>query len=148
MSWQPDSSPGVLLWRASNLWQRRLRAALRAHGLTQAQFLILVSLRLFEDREPVAAQQDLARFCGLDVAAVSTVLGQLAERGLVRRRRGEDGRARHPTLTAAGAKLADEVAPSAGVNDDEVFAPLGSNTPMFRGALQVLLGMRPRIASR
>ncbi len=72
MSWQPDSSPGVLLWRASNLWQRRLRAALRAHGLTQAQFLILVSLRLFEDREPVAAQQDLARFCGLDVAAVST----------------------------------------------------------------------------
>ena len=148
MSWRPDTSPGVLLWRASNLWQRRLRRTLRKHGLTQAQFLTLASLRLFEDEVRSAAQHDLATFCGLDVAAVSIVLGQLAEKGYVSRRRGMDARVRHPQLTAAGAEIVDAVGPEAGANDAEVFAPLGENTPMFRGALQMLLGMRPRISSR
>lgn len=148
VSWRPDTSPGVLLWRASNLWQRRLRRILKQHGLTQAQFLILASLRLFEDKGRSAAQHDLAEFSGLDVAAVSVVLGQLAEKGYVSRRRGEDARVRHPQLTPAGAAIAVAVAPAAGMSDVEVFSPLGDNTPMFRGALQMLLGMRPRISSR
>lgn len=148
MGWRPDSSPGVLLWRASNLWQRRLRRALGKHGLTQAQFLILASLKVFEEEGRSAAQRDLATFSGLDVAAVSIVLGQLAEKGYVTRRRGTDARVRHPTLTEAGAKIAATVAPEANANDSELFSPLGENTPMFRGALQMLLGMRPRILSR
>lgn len=148
MDWRPDTSPGALLWRASNMWQRQLRRALRPHGLTQAQFLILVSLQLFEEQNPSTTQQDLAAFCGLDVAAISTVLRQLVDRGYAARRPGADARVRHPELTPAGARLVAAVALRAVIADRDVFSPLGKNVPMFRGALQLLLGMRPRMSSR
>ena len=146
-TWRVDASPGVLLWRTANLWQRELRARLRPHGLTQAQFLLLASL----DAQPGTvgqAQQDIAAFSGLDVAAVSTGLDQLAAKGYVTQRRGTDARTRQPALTAAGQDLVRTVLPVGAAADATVFAPLAANTGMFRGALQLLLGRRPRLGNR
>ena len=148
MNWRPDASPGVLLWRTANLWQRTLRRALRQHDLTQAQFLILASLEFLDQQRRDVTQQDLAAFSGLDIAAVSTVLGQLVARGLVSRRTGVDARSRYPQLTEAGAALVQAVTPEAVACDGNVFAPLGDNKSMFAGALQLLLGMRPRVSAR
>ncbi len=147
MEWRPDVSPGVLLWRAANSWQRALRQSLKQHNLTQAQFLVMASLAYLEGRQQ-ATQQDLAQFSGVDVAAVSTVLGQLEGRGLVRRRIGTDARSRYPELTATGRAAVRTVMPDAAACDGEVFKPLGTNGSMFAGALQLLLGLRPRISAR
>ena len=45
-----SDGPGAALWRASNAWTRRLRAALAPHDLTQAQFLLLAGLARLEER--------------------------------------------------------------------------------------------------
>ena len=37
----PDDSPGFLLWQVTNLWQRRIRAALEPLGLTHVQFVFV-----------------------------------------------------------------------------------------------------------
>jgi hypothetical protein len=37
-------SPGLLLWRATLRWQRRIVAALKPLGLTHVQFVLLASL--------------------------------------------------------------------------------------------------------
>ena len=39
----PDKSPGFLLWQVTNVWQRRMKKALRETGLTHVQFVLLVS---------------------------------------------------------------------------------------------------------
>ena len=39
----PVASPGFLLWRATNRWQRHLRAALHETGLTHVQYVLLVA---------------------------------------------------------------------------------------------------------
>ena len=36
-----EDSPGFQLWRASNLWQQKLRRTLREFDLTHVQFVLL-----------------------------------------------------------------------------------------------------------
>jgi DNA-binding MarR family transcriptional regulator len=97
----PDaqSSPGLALWRASNAWQRRIRAALAPHDLTHVQYVLLASLTWMDRTQPVT-QRDLARHAELDVMMTSQVLRTLEAKGYVRREpHPEDRRAfaLHPT---------------------------------------------------
>ena len=39
----PAESPGFLLWKISNAWQRRLRVALQPYELTHSQFVLLAT---------------------------------------------------------------------------------------------------------
>ena len=39
-----DDSTGLLLWQVTNRWQAAQRAALKPHGLTHVQFVLLASL--------------------------------------------------------------------------------------------------------
>ena len=49
----PDDSPGYLLWRVSNSWQREQRNALQPLGLTHTQFVVLAVASWFEEKEPL-----------------------------------------------------------------------------------------------
>ena len=40
----PGASPGLMLWRVTNAWQRTVRAALAPFGLTHVQFVLLAVL--------------------------------------------------------------------------------------------------------
>lgn len=105
----PDaqSSPGLALWRASNAWQRRIRAALAPHDLTHVQYVLLASLTWMDRTEPVT-QRDLARHTELDVMMTSQVLRTLETKGCVRREPHPHDRraiALHPT--AQGIELAN-----------------------------------------
>lgn len=147
----PDDSPGILLWRAANAWQRHIRPALKAAGLTQAQFVLLLGLRHLEARpvatpEPVT-QQALARYCGVDTTMASQVLRQLEAAGFLRRAPGADARSRALYLTDSGRRAVDAVAPHIDAIDARFFAALGDNAEMFKAALQVLIGLPPRLGS-
>ncbi len=144
----PGETPGALLWRAANAWQRSLRRVLHELGLTQAQFALLDALSARAAASPPgdgANQRQLGTQCGMDVTMVSAVIRQLQRNGLVARRTGSDARSREVTLTPAGRRRVAVAAPKAAAVDVEFFAGLRQDQPAFAGALRLLLGLRPRV---
>ncbi len=143
----PDA-PGALLWRASNAWTRRLRAALAPHDLTQAQFLLLAGLAWLEGRSAAPiTQAGLAGACGVDATMASTVLRQLAAQGLVCRRQGADARSRALALSTAGRARLEAAVPDAAAAEAAFFRALAVDMSAFKGAMNVLIGRRPRVAA-
>ena len=147
----PDDSPGILLWRAANTWQREIRGPVKSRGLTQAQFILLLGLRHLEER-PVAVpkvttQRALAKYCGVDTTMASQVLRQLEAAGHLRRAPGTDARSNALYLTDSGRQTVADIAPEVAAVDARFFAALGENAEMFKAALQVLIGLPPRLGS-
>jgi len=98
----PADSPGFLLWRVSNAWQRRQRAALQPFGLTHAQFVILATTTWHGATETLT-QARVAELTGVDPMTTSQVVRTLETAGLVlRRNHPDDPRAKTIAATAAG----------------------------------------------
>lgn len=147
----PDDSPGILLWRAANAWQRQIKALAKEHGLTQAQYVLLFGLQHLDERAAAlpapVTQAALASHCGVDTTMASQVLRQLEAARLVRRAPGADARSRALYLTDAGRRAVAALAPRVADADSQFFAALGGNVEMFKAALQVLVGLPPRMSS-
>ncbi len=100
-------SPGFLLWRISNAWQQRQRAALHPLGLTHVQFVLLASLVWLTQHGAAVTQTDLAEQAQTDPMMTSQVVRTLEARGLLTRvTSAEDRRARVLAPTPAGIALA------------------------------------------
>lgn len=106
----PAQSPGFLLWRVTNRWQRSIVAALKPLELTHVQFVLLASVWwLSRTGDVLPTQREVAEHAGTDPMMASQVLRGLERRGLLRRDRDpKDGRARRIAGTAEGATLAQE----------------------------------------
>ena len=88
-------SPGFLLWRISNAWQQRQRAALLPLGLTHVQFVLLASLVWLTQHGRTVTQTDLAEQAQTDPMMTSQVVRALEARGLLTRETSaQDRRAR------------------------------------------------------
>ena len=133
-----EDSPGLLLWQVTNRWQAAQRAALKPHGLTHVQFVLLASLAWLAADGPVT-QRQLADHAATDPMMTSQVLRALEDRGLITRLpHPTDKRARALTVTPAGRTLADEAVAAAEDCDAAFFAPLTGQAAAFAGALTVL----------
>ncbi|HEX2673240.1 MAG TPA: MarR family transcriptional regulator, partial [Polyangiaceae bacterium] len=98
----PGQSPGFLLWRVSNAWQRRQRAALQPLGLTHAQFVLLASASWFGASETLT-QARLSELTGIDPMTTSQVVRTLEAAELLERRvHPEDPRAKAIGVTKQG----------------------------------------------
>lgn len=104
----PGESPGLLLWRATLSWQRRITAALKPLGLTHVQFVLLASawwLTRIAGETP--SQRRIAEHANTDPMMTSQVLRALAGKGLLQRVRDpDDTRAMIVEVTSTGAELA------------------------------------------
>lgn len=137
-----DESPGLVMWRATNAWQAAQRAALKPHGLSHVQFVLLASLTWLDTDEPVT-QKDLAAHAGTDPMMTSQVLRALEARGLVERRtHPTDSRARSLVVTRTGAALANRAVADVEAVDRRFFEPLGDRGAEFT-ALVASLTRRP-----
>jgi DNA-binding MarR family transcriptional regulator len=101
-------SPGFLLWRVTQRWQRAIVAALRPLDLTHAQFVLLMSTWwLARGSGPGPSQRDVAEHAEADPMMTSQVLRTLEKRGLVvRNADAADARVKRLSVTPAGARLA------------------------------------------
>ena len=102
-----DRSPETLiaLRRILHTLEGNERAMARASNLTQAQLLVLHTLRKNGQEMP----RDIARALGVGQATISVQIDRLETRGLVRReRRQADRRAVWVILTDAGRVLLDQ----------------------------------------
>lgn len=120
----PGQSPGFLLWRVTNRWQRQIVAALKPLGITHVQFVLLASSWwLSRDREAPPTQGEVADHAGTDPMMTSQVLRTLERRGLVRRRRDpRDGRAWRIASTPSGTQLAEQAVEVVQATDRAFFA--------------------------
>lgn len=116
-------SPGFLLWRISNAWQQRQRAALQPLGLTHVQFVLLASLVWLTQQGVTVTQTDLAEEAQTDPMMTSQVVRALEARGLLTRATSaEDRRARVLTPTLEGTAAAAAAIRVVEAVDAECFA--------------------------
>ncbi|BEP15289.1 MarR family transcriptional regulator [Acidothermaceae bacterium B102] len=131
-------SPGLLLWQVTNRWQAAQRAALKPHGLTHVQFVVLASLSWLAADGPVT-QKALADHAAIDPMMTSQVLRALEHLGLVHRKdHPTDRRAKALAVTPAGRALANKAVRAVEACDAEFFAPLGDGADLARTLSQLL----------
>ncbi|HSS39870.1 MAG TPA: MarR family transcriptional regulator [Polyangia bacterium] len=122
----PGESPGFLLWKVSNAWQRRQRAALQPLGLTHSQFVLLAAGTWF-GRTETLTQARLAELTGVDVMTTSQVLRTLEAAKLVERdAHPDDPRAKTVAVTARGRDLARRAILVVEATDEAFFAPVAA----------------------
>jgi MarR family transcriptional regulator, organic hydroperoxide resistance regulator len=124
----PGKSLGFLLWKVSNAWQRRQRAALQPFELTHSQFVLLATATWFGARETLT-QARLAELSGVDAMTTSQVVRTLEAAQLVERRsHPNDPRAKAIIVTSAGRAKAQKAIVAVEDTDAAFFAPLGAET--------------------
>ena len=138
---KPSDSPGFMLWRVTNSWQRAIREALKETGLTHTQFALLASLANLSASQPHVTQTMLAKFAHTDLMMTSQVLRSLEKKGLLTRtQHPTDSRAKCIVPNAAGVALAQRAVQLVETKDEQFFAALGDGLPDFLGGLQQLVG--------
>jgi MarR family transcriptional regulator, organic hydroperoxide resistance regulator len=136
----PGESPGFLLWRVSNAWQRQQRAALAPLGLTHAQFVLLAAATWFGASETLT-QARLAELTGIDPMTTSQVVRALESASLVERRAHPiDPRAKAIAVTRQGAVLAKRAIVVVEETDAAFFGPLGDDAKRLVQMFRVLGG--------
>ncbi|WP_392433669.1 MarR family winged helix-turn-helix transcriptional regulator [Yersinia sp. HM-2024] len=123
----PDDSPGFLLWRVSNSWQREQRNALQPLGLTHTQFVVLAVASWFQEKESLT-QARLSQLTGSDTMTISQVVRALEKSGYIQRSpHPEDTRSKVIVVSETGKILAKRAVLVVEKTDKEFFMPLGDN---------------------
>jgi DNA-binding MarR family transcriptional regulator len=108
-TYSPQQSVGYLTKRAHSLMLDLVEPLLERHGLTYAQYIILVLLRDSAAVNP----KDICLQFRHDSGALTRVIDQLADRGLLVRLRSDvDRRKVELQLTTAGRRTLDAMLPS------------------------------------
>ncbi|MBD2768371.1 MarR family transcriptional regulator [Hymenobacter sp. BT664] len=103
---RPEESSGFLLWQVTNLWQREIKKALEAYGLTHAQFVLMASIHWLAVQEQAVTQIVLSNHTKIDPMTTSTVLRTLQQKGFVQRQEHlTDTRAKTVELTGEGKEI-------------------------------------------
>ena len=139
----PKESLGFLLWKLSNAWQRRQRAALKPFGLTHSQFVLLASATWFGSAGPLT-QARLAEVSGVDPMTTSQIVRALeTARLLERRSHPQDPRANLIVVTAAGRQAAGRAVVAVEGVDEAFFAPVAKESRRLLRAFRTLADAAP-----
>lgn len=139
----PSNSPGFLLWRISNNWQREQRAALQPLGLTHTQFVMLAVVTWFSSQESLT-QARLSQLTGSDPMTTSQTVRTLLVSGLLERDvHPTDTRAKVISATDAGRELAHKAVVIVEEVDRQFFLPLGEQQSSLVQFFQQMLDPSP-----
>jgi len=123
----PDESPGFLLWRVSNNWQREQRNALQSLRLTHTQFVVLAVASWFQEKE-LLTQARLSQLTGSDAMTISQVVRALEKSGYIQRvSHPDDTRAKVIEVSEAGKALAKRAIQVVEKTDKDFFMVLDDN---------------------
>ena len=113
----PEGRSGYLLRQAWHAFRSAMEGALRAEGLTGAQYAALSVLA----REPGMSGADLARACNTTPQAMNGVLATLEREGLVERRpHPTHGRILQVGLTREGQRRLEATTPAVRALEDAI----------------------------
>jgi DNA-binding MarR family transcriptional regulator len=133
-SLDPSETVGLLFWRVTLRWQRKVVGALKPLGLTHVQFVLLVAtwwLTHVAGEQP--SQRRIADHAGTDPMMTSQVLRVLASKGLVVRESDpSDSRALRIGITEQGVDLALHAGEIVEAVDAAFFAAVGDRVVLSR----------------
>jgi len=99
----PKQSVGFQFWKLHARWQKRIAEALAPHQITHTQFVILASIKWFEEQGSEPYQAEIVQLTGIEKMTLSKAIRQLETLDLVARIKSEvDTRAIAVSLTATG----------------------------------------------
>ena len=137
---KPEDSPGFLLWRVTNSWQRRIRHALKEIGLTHVQFVLLTATDWLDNARLPTTQANVAKFAHTDVMMTSQVIRTLKGKGLVVVEESpSDTRAHMLRVTPTGKRLVKRALELVEDADGEFFGPLARDSIRFVEMLNLLI---------
>jgi DNA-binding MarR family transcriptional regulator len=141
----PAESPGFLLWKISNAWQRAQRLALQPLGLTHSQFVVLATVTWYGASETLT-QARVAQLCGIDPMTTSQVLRALETAALIARTdHPTDPRAKQIAATRAGRDLARKAVVVVEETDAAFFAPVAGSGLQLIKLFQALVHSNERL---
>lgn len=112
-----DRNPLIVLHDVARLCRTRADQLARAHGMTRAQWVILLRLQ----NQPGLSQNELAALIEVEPITVGRLIDRLEVRGLVERRNDpSDRRVRRLHLTNAAEPLLDEIGEHLGALGDVI----------------------------
>ena len=136
----PDESPGFLLWRVTNLWQREIKRALSKHTITHSQFVVLATILWFAEQKETVTQIKVSSLSNVDPMTTSSLLRTLEKRGFVRRKEHDtDTRAKTVVLTSRGRMVAQASLKTVEQFDADFFSQLKAGVTDFNKKLTILL---------
>ena len=97
-----NTKTGLLIWKASNLWQQVLRRSLKKYELTLNEFLILETLLNVRVDSVDITQIYISKASGIDVSVVSTVLKLLEKKILIKKKADLDDRKKNNRIDQQG----------------------------------------------
>ncbi len=139
-TFHPDTDTGLLLWQASNKWQRTLKKVLDKHNLTHVQYIILASARKLNAMQKNTTQMSLATFAGIDKMMASKVLRTLERKKLIKRMENEkDVRSMKIEITSFGKVSLSRAAVEVKKSDSLFFSKVSKKQKGFTKKLKSLL---------
>ncbi|QFG31224.1 MarR family transcriptional regulator [Pseudomonas umsongensis] len=124
---------GLLLGRAALLKDRIIDTHMEPHGITAAQFKVLIIMAQFGVDSP----GELCRYLSLDSGSMTRMLDRLEQKGFLARQRSEaDRRQIQLVLTDEGQKLADLLP---GIGTEAMNELAGAITPEELKTLESIL---------
>jgi DNA-binding MarR family transcriptional regulator len=120
----PSVSPGFLLWHISTSWRSSIEAILKPLDLTHPQFVVLATLGWLTRKGGRVTQNAVGKLACLDPNTTSQIIKGLEVKGLLKRERSADGRAKNPLLTPQGQAILARALPAVETEDGAFFGPL------------------------
>ena len=140
-----ESNIGLLIWKASNLWQSKLRKLLIPYKISLNEYLILKSIYLLSDPNLNINQNQIANFIGIDISVTSVTLKLLENKKYIKRDFKDDNRKKVIQIQEKGVNLFKLIYPLLQNEEGKLFNKLNIETFNFTNSLKLILGKKLRI---
>jgi DNA-binding MarR family transcriptional regulator len=136
----PEEMTGILFWKITYLWQRKINKSLREIDLTHSHFALLSGVAWLEKEGKPITQTKLANFTQTNIMVTSKIIRILENKGFIERiNEGEDSRAKYVKLTPEGIKTLDKAVKISEEVNTDFFKVLGQDKEQFNKNLWNLL---------
>ena len=103
---ESSNSIGLIFWKVSTQWQRKIKENLNKIDLTHTQFVILASIQELSEDHKIITQKEISDFSSIDTMTVSSVLRLLEKKMYIQRLdHPNDTRANRIEITLDGEKI-------------------------------------------
>ena len=122
----PQESVGLQFWKLYQIWQKRIAETLTPVSISHTQFVILATLKWFQEQDVLPTQQQISDVSGIEKMTLSKAIRQLENKSfLVRKISERDSRSFSLLLTKTGKQSLVSAIKKVEAIDLEVFGVLG-----------------------
>jgi len=140
-----ENNIGLLIWKASNFWQSKLRKLLSSHKISLNEYLILKSIYYLSASNIDIYQNEIANFIEIDISVTSVTLKLLERKKYIKREFKNDNRRKNIKIIKEGSDLFNKIHPLLQAEEDRLFNKLNNETFNFTNSLKLILGRKLRI---